>query len=528
MAGLFLTLAGAAPVAAAGDARLADAVKQRDTAAARVLLEKHADVNLAQPDGATALHWAAYWNDVDTADRLIRAGANVNAANDLGITPLFLASANEDATLVMKLLKSGANPNAAAMSGESPLMTAARAGTREAVKALLAHGADVNAREASHDQTALMWAAVNRHPEVVEALLRGGADINARSRVRLRKALILTNRQASYNPGAYEQHVKNGDIVEVEEGGYTALLFAAQQGDVASGKLLLAAGANLNETAPIGMSALVVAAYSDKLEFGKFLLDKGADPNAAGAGYTALHAAVLKGNLDFVNALLAHGTDVNARLTKANGARRQSADYAFGRGLVGATPLYLAATFGEIPIMRALVAAHADLKFAMPDGTTPLMAAMDTPVTDSGDIEGLGKDRRDRYVFFRRVHTKSPDEFSVQTPEEVEHEVLEIAKIEMAGGVDVNAADKSGDTAMHLAAAKGLNSVVEFLVSNGASVNVKNGRRQTPLDLADAPRRNRGGDQLGNQASTVTLLRSLGGEEGGEPVPDIRRRKTPR
>ena len=521
-----VSMASTSASATAGEARLAEAVKSKDAKAARILLDQHADPNERLGDGATALHWAAYWGDAETTERLIRAGAKVDAANDVGVTPLLLASANEDATVVRHLLAAGANPNASSMLGESPIMAAARAGRAEIVAALIAQGADVNAKESGHDQTALMWATATRHPEVVRVLLTAGADVRARSRVRARKVLISTSRQASYNPGAYEQHLKNGDIVEVMEGGYTPLLFAAQQGDVESAALLLAAGADVNDTAPIGMSALVVASYSDRLEFGKYLLAHGADVNAAGAGYTALHTAVLRGNLPFVEALLARGSNPNAPITKANGARRQSADFAFGDTLVGATPLYLAAKFDEILIMRALAAAGADLRFRMPDGSTPMMAAMDTPETDSGDVEGLGRDRRDRYVFFRLTHTSSPDDVIPKTPEAEESDVLEMVKFLSAGDVDLNAANSDGDTGMHVAAAKGLNRVIEFLVSRKADVNAKNGRRQTPLDLAEAPRRNRGGDALGNRATTAALLRSLGGQEGGEPVPDIRPRRT--
>jgi hypothetical protein len=165
----------------------------------------------------------------------------------------------------------------------------------------------------------------------------------------------------------------------------------------------------------------------------------------------------------------------------------------------------------------------------MPDGTTIMMAAMDIPETDSGAVEGLGRDRRDRYVFFRRIYTKSPDDFRVQTPEEVRQEVLDMVKLELEAGADVNAADKEGDTALHVAAAKGLDPVVKLLADSGANVNAKDGRRQTPLDLALAPRRNRGGDSLGHQESTAALLRSIGAEEGGEPIPDIRpSRRAPR
>jgi cytohesin len=526
MTSVFVLCAGLVARATEPDLRLVDAVKRGDDDAVRSLLAAKADVKAVSGDGTTALHWAVYHGDMDTTDRLIRAGAPVNAANDLGITPLFLASSQEDARIARRLLAAGADPNLSATLGESPLMVASRTGRVEIVSALLAAKADVNARERTHDQTPLMWASATKHPAVVQALIKGGADLTARSKVRRRKSLILTSRQASYNPGAYEQHVKNGDIVEVDEGGFTALLFAAQQGDVESTRLLLDAGADVNDTVPAGMTALVVAAYSNHSEAVAFLLEQGADPNRSAAGFTALHTAILRGSLEMVQSLLSHKADPNLPIVRANGARRQSADFAFGRGLVGASPAYLAAKFAEIPILRALSAAGADLKFKMPDGATLMMAAMDIPETDSGDVEGLGRDRRDRYVFFRRAHTKSPDEFSVQTPEEVEREVLEIVRTQVTAGADVNAADSEGETALHFAAAKGLNGVIQFLVSNGAVVNAKNGRRQTPLDIAEQPRSNRGGDQLGNQATTVTLLRSLGGTEGGEPVPDfpVRRR----
>jgi ankyrin repeat protein len=509
------------------EARLADAVKKKDAKAVQLLLDQRADTNARLGDGATALHWAAYWGDAELVDRLIRAGAKVTLANDLGVTPLHLASTNENPGVAKRLLAAGAEPNAAAKLGHTPLMAAARAGRAEIAAALLARGANVNARESTHDQTALMWAAASRRPEVVKVLLSAGADLSARSKLRLRKSLILTSRQASYNPGAYELHLKKGDIVEVSEGGFTALLFAAQQGDVESARLLLDAGADVNETAPIGMSALVVAAYSDHLDVGRYLLDRRADANAAGAGYSALHAAILRGNLKFVEALLAHGANPNAPITRANGARRQSADFAFGHTLVGASPLYLAAKFAEIAIMRALVAAGADLGFKMPDGSTPIMAATDTPETDSGDVEGLGRDRRDRYVFFRLIQTKSPDDVTPKTPEAEENDVLDMVKFLSSRDVDLNAANSDGDTAMHLAAAKGLNRVIEYLVSRKADVNARNGRRQTPLDLAEAPRRNRGGDSLGNRAETAMLLRGLGAIEGGEPVPETRPRRRP-
>src|SRR5437870_1477678 len=156
--------------ASSGDLRLVDAVKNQDKAAAVALIGQHADVKAAQADGATALHWAAHWNDLATADPLIRAGANVNAANELGVTPLYLAGENGNAAMVEKLIAAGANPNIVAVTGVSPLMTAARSGGADAVKSLLAHGANANARENSRGQTALMWAVAQGHADVARAM----------------------------------------------------------------------------------------------------------------------------------------------------------------------------------------------------------------------------------------------------------------------------------------------------------------------------------------------------------------------
>ena len=508
MAVSLVCLAAAADLATASEAPLAEAAKSRDTVAVLALLEHGADVNAPQADGATALHWAAYWNDTDTADLLLRAGANVDAANDLGVTSLWLASTygnGDDAALVTRLLDAGADPNAAHLSGESPLMAAARTGREPVVRALLAHGADVNAAETAHDQTALMWAAANRHPEVVQALIEAGADLQVRSRVR-RRTVYLPSRGASYRL-SFEEHIERGDIETRDQGGFTPLLFVAQQGDVASARLLLAAGANVNDVAPIGWSAVAIAAFSNQTGVAQLLLDQGADPDAAGAGFTALHAAVLRGNLDLVDSLVAHGANTNVPITKATGARRQSADYGFSTNVVGATPLYLAARYGEVAIMRALAAAGGDLRFAMPNGMTPLMAAMEVDRINSLDLEnsgngGLGRDRRDRHVYFRLSDTPSP--------EAIERDVVEMVELAVAGGGDVAGADANGNTPLHYAARNGLNRVIELLVSNGANLNARNRGRETPLMVAEAPRRNRGGDLFEGNLSSAALLRRLG------------------
>jgi ankyrin repeat protein len=494
-----------APLAADSDTRLIQAAKSRDAKTFRELVST-VDVRVALPDGTTALHWAAHWNDAEAVEALIRAGADVNAANDLGVTPLGLACTDGGPAVVASLLRAGANPNAPLPSGESPLMSAARTGQAESVKALLGHGADVNARETTRGQTALMWAAAQRHSDVVRVLLAAGADVHARSATRRRLGFVAGNRNGTGHNAEGQKRLS----VEFEEGGYTALLFAAQQDDVESAQLLLAAGADVNDTAPVGTSALVVAVHSDSARVASLLLEKGAAPNADRAGYTALHAAVLRGNAPLVAALLARGADPNARLTKPTPARRYGNEYAFGDNLIGATPLYLAAKFGEIDLMRMLAGGKADPSLAAADGSTPLMMALDTPVVRAGGVDGFGSDRRDRYGLVNDV-----------TPELLESEALAIAEMVIELGGDVNQADAIGNTALHQAATKGFNRVIELLVASGAQVNVKNKRGQTPLALAEgaaasgARRRIASGNQAaasGQPAASpaAALLRKLG------------------
>ena len=263
----------------------------------------------------------------------------------------------------------------------------------------------------------------------------------------------------------------------------------------------------MNDTAPIGWSVLAVAAFKNQVEVARFLMDEGAEPDADGAGFTALHAAVLRGNLELVEALVAHGANPNAQITKATGARRQSADYGFSTDVIGATPLYLAARYGEVAIMRTLAAAGAALRFAMPDGKTPMMAAMEIDRINSLDLEnagngGLGRDRRDRHVYFRLSDT--------QSPEQVEREVLAMVELAVTGGGDVTAVDASLNTPLHYAARNGLNRVVKLLVRHGANLNALNRGRATPLVVAEAPRRNRGGDLFEGYLETAALLRRLG------------------
>ena len=347
---------------AASDARLVQAARDRDAASVRALLAEGADVNATQPDGTTALHWAAHWDDLDTADLLIRRDANVNAMNELGATPLWVSCVHGGAPMIERLLQAGADVNAALPSGETPLMTAARTGIVEAVRALLNHGADVDAIEFSRGQTALMWAVAQRHTDVAGLLIQHGADVRARSSIRR----VIVNTGTAGGDAEFEGSM----VVPEDRGGYTALLFAARHGDVASARLLLDAGADANDTAPTGTSALVVAAHGGHAALATFLLEQGADPNAADAGYTALHAAVLRGDDELLQALLAHGADPNTRLARATPFRRLGRDWAMDWTWVGATPFWMAAMFADAAMMQALAAGGAVPGATREDGTT--------------------------------------------------------------------------------------------------------------------------------------------------------------
>lgn len=483
--------------AATGDRALIDAVKKQDKEAVRTLLKGHADVGARQPDGATALHWAAHWDDVETADMLIRARADVNAANVLGVRPLYLACENGSAAMVERLLAAGAAPNAALPSGETPLMTASRAGSVGAVKALLARGADVQSHETADGQTALMWAVAEQHSEVVRLLVEAGADIRARSSVR---------------------HRENTTVGMVDEGGYTPLLFAARQGDLASAQLLLTAGADANDTAPLGTSALVVAAHSGHGTLAAFLLQKGADPNAAGAGYTALHVAIVRGDLDLVKALLAHGADANARFTKGSKAARQGKQFDVPQTFVGTTPFFLAAKFADARIMHALVDAGADplpglekasevmdpetgvVRRANNGHTTPLMVAAGVL---TGGLSRLATDRHGRELGAGEVdlvRNQNPDQRTIL------NSGIEAVKLCVELGADVNATNEAGDTALHGAALHGFVSVVQFLADHGAKLDVKNKRGRTPIMVAE-------GSPDGDGRVAADVLRTLGAKE---------------
>ena len=497
-------------VASTADQPLADAARNADWGVVRALVDQGADVTVRQGDGATALHWAAYWDEVELADVLIRAGADVNAANDLGVTPLWAAAENRSAAMVRRLLAAGADPDAALLSGETPLMTAARVGAAEVARRLLEAGADV-AVTGGRSQTALMWAVAQRHPDVVEALLAHGAAVDARSDVWTE---VVKTTPEPWNPEY---------VAEIPQGGYTPLLFAARVGGLASAKLLVAAGAAVNDQPPYGTSATVVAAHSGHRDVAVFLLEHGADPNAADAGYTALHAAILHKDEALVRALLDHGADPHATVESSTPVRRDAVDFYLHPSYVGATPFWLAARFNAPDIMRLLLERGADpLAVHCPKYWPGSLSIRDERVqVEEGDTTALmaaaglgGRDPLFSVDRLSRIAESAPVQSTRREPDPALREriMLEAVTIAAEQGSDVNVANAEGNTALHAAAGSGYDRVVEYLVDRGgARLDVKNADGRTPLALAQRGRV-RGRNSTPHH-STVELLRRLGAGE---------------
>ena len=450
----------AAPAAGESDLQLVQAARSRDWDAVAALLRAGADANVPQADGATALHWAAHWNDLEALDRLLAAGADVNAENALRATPLWVACADRNTAVVERLLAAGADANRALRSGETLLMRCASTGDPAAVRALLAHGADVDAGEPSRGQTALMWAAANRHPAVTRVLLEHGADTGARTRtVRQLRGVGL---QSTTSPAG---------ATFFDAGGFTALLFAARHGNIESARLLLDAGADVDEPAADGNSPLVLAAVSGNGRLAEFLLGRGADPQADGAGYSALHAAVLRADAALLQALLDAGADPDARLTKSTPVPRWTYQYVFTLREKGGTPLLLAAKYLEPELLRLLAAAGADPRASFDDGTTALMAAVGLRLSRATT-------RRSRLIAPELVRAEWGAEDRVLATVE--------AAVDAGAAAAIDTANGAGDTALHGAVQRGFLAVADLLVAHGADLDRENGRGETPRALIAA------------------------------------------
>lgn len=475
---LFQLVSDYAPANPVGidDSRLVEAAAEGNSEAVAALLVVGVSPDSRAGDGSIALHWAAHLNDLSIASALVSAGADVNLTNDLGASALWLAAENGSLEFAELLLQADADPDLPLPSGETALMMAARSGNAELVRLLAVRGANVNAMELSQQQTALMWAAAEKHADVVKVLLEYEADWQART----------TTWNEVVQPAGAIPAIRDA-IYEVVQGGFTALLFAAQQGDIEVARLLLAAGADVNDRAADGTSALVLATHSGNGDFACFLLEQGADPNLMGAGYSALHIAIPHQDLDLVNALIAHGADVNAAVLSPSPSRRDSRDHAIREQLVGMTPFWIAAHYRQQEILQALIATGADTGFMTATEDTAMMLAID------------GRDA----FFDERTR-------GIVDPGAEEQRTLDLIAYTLELGIDINARNRNGDTALHKAAGRGYDRIVSYLVSQGAELEAVNNRGITPL--ANAMRlRGRGvGQSAASNESTENLLRSLG------------------
>ncbi|MDR3703423.1 MAG: ankyrin repeat domain-containing protein [Candidatus Sulfopaludibacter sp.] len=348
---LAILLAAGASLLWASDTRVIDAIKRRDHKAVKALVSGHADINAAEPDGATPLAWATYLDDTETAKLLLASGAKVKTADEYGETPLTLACANGNAALVTTYINAGLDVNAARWDGESALMIAANTGNPEVVKELIAHGAKVDAADSRKGQTALMWAAAEGHSDVVDLLIQSGATVNAASK-----------------------------------SGFNALVFAAVKNDPKSVHSLLAAGADANYGLPDGTKVLLVATSHKSILAAGALVDGGADPNVADrTGNTPLHTAAQLGSAELIEKLLAKGANVDARTAKSNFGGRGGGGGGFRFAPAGEqTALMMAAKANEPDAMKALVKGGADPKLKAQDGSTLLMFA-----AGSGHVEAV-------------------------------------------------------------------------------------------------------------------------------------------
>ncbi len=437
----------AATLAAAVRSEVANAAMQGNKAAVRTLLQQKADVNSPQIDGTTALHWAVNADDVELTELLIRAGARVSAANKAGATPLLLATINGNATIIERLIAAGADPNAAlTKSADTAIMMASRTGKVEAVKVLLNRGAQVNAKETWGGTTALMWAVSERHPDVVKLLIDSGADVNAKSN------FVPSASGRGFEGTSPVAAKPNQGIEEFASGWLTPLMFAARENDVESARLLIAAGANVDAICGDGKDALSLAIFNGSYDVASLLIANHANVNQADAQrFTPLFWAVDRRNMEtapnfpwmvtadplpLIKKLLDAGADPNAVINSTPRAHMREGS----PRIVYATVLMRAAFAGDVELVKLLLAYGANPHMMSSDRETTLMAACGT-----GFINGYNRQR---------------------TPAER----LEVVKLLVELGENVNAADSYGITPLMVAANLGDIAVVRYLVDKGADL----------------------------------------------------------
>jgi len=472
---LVSVLVSGAAVQGAEDPLLVRAARAGDTGTIAALIQEKADVNATAVDGTTALHWAVRADDLETTDKLIRAGAKVTIASRHGVTPLYIAADQGNAAMIRRLLAAGADPNGTDITGDTVLMAAVRSGRLDAVNALLDAGARVDTAEPQVGHTALMWAVREDRPDIVAALLARGAQVDLKTRVGPRPAV----RPPGAGGGSHGVGIVRGGVPPQGEqpptpGGMTALSFAAREGRLEAARLLLDAGADVNATEANGITPLVMAITNRHTAVARLLLDRGADPNAADWwGRTPLWSAVDMRNLDLdsrtlqngvdrgpvlelIEALIAKGADVNARVKEYPPQRR----FMMPLGslawvdFTGQTAFVRAALSADVPVMKLLLSKGADPDIPTFNGTTALMAA-------AGVNWVVGQ-----------TYSESPAMY------------LEAVKLCLELGADVNAVNAMGLGAVHGAANRGSDDIIELLFRHGARLDVKDKEGRDPLTWA--------------------------------------------
>jgi ankyrin len=500
LSGSAVAWAGDTPAVATGTPPppLVAAVRNRDSAKALELLaaQPRVDVNQHSLDGTTPLHWAVYNNDVALVERLLAAGANPNARNDYNSTPLVEAAVVGNPEVIRKLLKAGADVESPNADGQTALMVIARSNNVEAAKLLLKAGANVNARETWRGQTALMWAAAQSQPDMVHLLVAHKAEVNARSN--------LTNfeRQVTAEPRMQQR----------PPGGLTPLLYAARSGCLACAEELVRAGADINLPDPEGITPLIMAGLNFSFDVAALLVKKGAELNVWDTwGRSPLYAVVDMNTVptggradrpspdattgtELVKMMLEHGANPNLQIKIVPPLRSLRDDRGpDGVLAAGTTPLARAAKGGDVEVVKLLLAHGANPTLPTVQGVTPMMMAAGTGYS--------GRDSRGRY--------------------QTEEQAIEITQMLLDAGADINHRANDGGTALHGAAGRGRNQLINLLVSHKADPSIKDARGRTPADVANGV----GGGAFGRgpaekHPETAALLQKLTadtGARGGTP-----------